>query len=74
MKTSIRTAFAVLAASALGGIGCGGTYYATVSSHTVETGGGGETDVVWLEDTDGRVYRCQPTQQGPVCQRPQGLR
>ncbi len=64
---AVMTLLAVMAG------GCGGRFYSAVSSHTVATAPDTEMDVVWLEDTDGRVYRCVPGNPTPVCQRPSGL-
>jgi hypothetical protein len=54
-------------------IGCAPTMHAALSTHTVQVGPEQSTDVVWIEDSHGTVYRCTGAN-GPSCQPAQGLR
>lgn len=60
----------VLSLSLFAIAGCGGTAYYTLSSHTVSVAPDQEQDVVWLEDSNGNVYRCTQAS----CSPPSGLR
>ena len=53
---------------ALAGTACGPVYQ-PMAAHTIAVGENQEVDVIWVQEVNEQLLRCQSTPQGPVCQR-----
>ena len=70
---TVRNALSTLALLALSGCGTTGVVLEPVASHTLRSGEGAETDVVWVQHFEERtrqstLYRCHQSASGPQCQ------
>jgi hypothetical protein len=42
--------------------------YSTMASHTVRLAPDRDSDVLWVQNVDGKLYRCAQKGEAPVCQ------